>query len=48
MLTANGKTQSIADWSKEVGIERKTLEYRIRVGWDINKALTTPSLIKRK
>lgn len=48
MLSANGKTQSIADWSKEVGIERKTLEYRIRVGWDIKKALTTPSLIKRK
>lgn len=44
----NGKSQSVADWAKEVGIERKTLEYRIRTGWDVEKALTTPSLIKRK
>ena len=44
----NGKSQSIADWSREVGIERKTLEYRIRTGWDAERALTTPSLIKRK
>ena len=48
MITFNNKTQSISDWSKEIGIERKTLEYRLRIGWDIEKALTTPSLIKRK
>lgn len=48
MVTFNGKTKTIADWSREFGIERKTLEYRIRVGWDIEKALITPSLIKRK
>lgn len=44
----NGKSQSVADWSREVGLERKTLEYRIRTGWDVERALTTPSLIKRK
>ena len=47
-VTFDGKTQSIADWSREVGIERKTLEYRIRVGWSAERALKTPSLIKRK
>jgi hypothetical protein len=44
----NGKSQSVADWSREVGLERKTLEYRIRSGWEVERALTTPSLIKRK
>lgn len=44
----NGKSQSIADWARETGIERKTLEYRIRTGWPVEKALTTPSLIPRK
>jgi hypothetical protein len=48
MLTFNGKTQSVAEWSREVGVERKTLEYRIRVGWNAADALTTKSLIPRK
>jgi hypothetical protein len=47
-VTYNDKTQSIADWARETGLERKTLEYRIRIGWSADRALTTPSLIKRK
>jgi hypothetical protein len=47
-VTYNNKTQTIADWARETGIERKTLEYRFRAGWSAERALTTPSLIKRK
>lgn len=47
-VTFNGETKTVAQWSRDIGIERKTLEYRIRVGWDVEKALTTPSTIKRK
>ncbi len=47
-VTFNGKTQCVAEWAEEVGLERKTLEYRIRIGWTPERALTTPSLIKRK
>jgi hypothetical protein len=43
-----GERKTIADWSRAVGLERKTLEYRIRIGWDHKKALTTPSLINRR
>lgn len=43
-----GKSQTIAQWAEEKGIERKTLEYRIRVGWPAEKALNTRSLINRK
>lgn len=47
-ITYKKRTMTIADWSRAVGIERKTLEYRIRAGWDHERALTTPSLIKRR
>lgn len=43
-----GIRQTIAQWAEQVGLERKTLEYRIRVGWAPELALTTPSTIKRK
>lgn len=43
-----GKTQTASEWAREVGLEIKTLQYRLRVGWDAEKALTTPSTIKRK
>ncbi len=48
MVTFGNKTQTVAQWAEETGLERKTLEYRIRVGWSAEKALTTPSTIKRK
>lgn len=48
LLTHDGLTLTVAEWSTKVGIERKTLEYRIRAGWEAARALTTPSLINRK
>jgi hypothetical protein len=47
-VTHEGKTMTVAQWAEVVGIERKTLEYRIRAGWDAARALTTKSLINRK
>lgn len=32
MITYNGKTQCIADWADEVGINRATILYRIKAG----------------
>jgi len=48
LVTYGGMTLTVAEWAGRVGIERKTLEYRIRSGWDTDRALTTPSLIPRK
>lgn len=43
LITFNGKTQSISQWAKETGIIRETLSNRInKMGWSIEKALTTP------
>lgn len=38
----NGKTQTIAQWADECGIKQHTLIQRLRRGWTIEKALTTP------
>jgi hypothetical protein len=48
LVTHDGQTMTVAQWAEKTGLERKTLEYRIRVGWDAARALTTKSLINRK
>lgn len=47
-ITHDGRTATVAEWAERTGLERKTLEYRIRVGWPAERALTTPSTINRK
>ena len=42
LITFNGKTQSIRDWAQEYNIGPRRLSERLRRGWDIRKALTTP------
>lgn len=37
-----GKTQTLSEWSKELGINRSTLEYRINKGWPLEEVFTTP------
>lgn len=42
-ISFNGKTQNISAWAEEYGISRKMLEHRVRSGWDVELAITTPS-----
>lgn len=44
ILTFNGKSQPMADWSKELGLARGILAARLKRGWSVERALTTPSL----
>lgn len=42
-FTFQGRTQTIFEWAREVGIPPKTLWRRLRVlGWDIERSITTP------
>jgi len=43
MLTWNGITLCVRDWSTRLGIGASTLSYRIRAGWNVEAALTTPA-----
>lgn len=43
ILSFNGKTQTMAEWSKELGIKEKTLSQRLNTyHWSVERALTEP------
>jgi hypothetical protein len=47
MVTLNGRTQTMEQWSQETGIGWHTLRQRIdRLGWPVELALTTPVKVK--
>lgn len=43
-LTLDGVTMTAKDWSKRSPVTYRAFVKRIRRGWDLRKALTTPSL----
>lgn len=42
LITHNGRTQCMAAWAEETGINLKTISYRLHNGWSVERALTTP------
>jgi hypothetical protein len=40
LLTYAGKTQTTAQWAREIGVNVGTIRSRIRYGWDIESVLT--------
>lgn len=45
VLSHNGKSQTVAQWAAELGINKSTLSKRLSRGnWDVATALTTPAL----
>lgn len=42
MITFNGTTQCLTDWAKDSGIRFHTLRQRLKDGWSVEMALTTP------
>lgn len=47
-LTHAGRTMSATEWAKEIGITANTLLMRLRNGWSIERALTTPIQQQRR
>lgn len=41
-LTLNGRTMHIAAWERETGLGKRTIRDRLRRGWSVEEALTTP------
>lgn len=40
LLTWNGKTLCLSEWSEITGIGRKTIARRLQLGWEVQRALT--------
>jgi hypothetical protein len=47
MLTHAGRTMCATDWAAEAGLTFATIRKRLRRGWSVERALTTPWLGKR-
>jgi hypothetical protein len=47
LLTFAGETLPVAVWAKRAGINPQTLKARIRVGWALAEALSTPAGVRR-
>jgi hypothetical protein len=47
-LTLDGKTQCVAEWSRELGIGRATIAGRIKSGYSAEQALSTAMFHQRK
>ena len=43
-LTFNGETLTLTDWSRRTGLGVTTIRERLRRGWSVEVALTTPPL----
>ena len=43
-ITFNGETHHLREWATIVGIAYTTLKERLRRGWDVERALTTPTI----
>lgn len=41
-LTHAGRTMNATQWAEELGISANTLRSRLRLGWSLERALTTP------
>lgn len=45
IISFNGESKTMTEWSRKIGISDKTLHARLKSGWNVERALTTP-LIK--
>lgn len=42
LVTYQGETLCMADWAMRLGINRTTIDQRLRYGWSVARAFTTP------
>lgn len=47
LVTFRGVERSVPDWAEDLGISAQTLSHRLKAGWPLERALTTPSTRQR-
>lgn len=47
VYTYNGKTQTLAEWCRELDLAYGTIWYRLRIGWSFEKAISVPVNYRR-
>jgi len=46
MFSYKGKTQTMSDWAKDCGLPYTAIRARLRRGWSVEKAISTPSKLQ--
>lgn len=44
--TVNGETMIVSDWAKRLGMHHASLQSRLKYGWPVDLALTTPKGVR--
>jgi hypothetical protein len=44
LVTFNGETRSLSEWSRHLGMSKHGIQLRLRKGWTLEQALSTPKL----
>jgi hypothetical protein len=47
LLTFKGETKCLSHWAKEQGFDPSVVALRLKLGWSVEEALTTPKRAKR-
>jgi hypothetical protein len=42
VLTYKGETLSVAEWGRRIGVDRRSLMYRVKAGWPVEKIINGP------
>ena len=48
LITVNGETRCLTDWSERTGINRTTISWRLNRNWDIDKLFSPARKLNRK
>lgn len=48
LLTLDGRTQCVSAWAREYGMDVNAFYNRLRLGWEMRRALTQPVRAKRR
>lgn len=48
MVTVAGVTRSLTGWAREVGMDKTTIQRRLRNGWSLEQAVTLPPVLGAK
>lgn len=47
-ITINGQTKTVSEWSKETGLSKDLIRYRVKAGWPVEKLFIEPTKTKNK
>lgn len=48
LITCDGKTLNITQWGRLIGLDSRVIHKRLKMGWDVKSAVSTPSKYRKR